>query len=248
MRATEFIVKQGLDEGWREQLANIGVAGAIAAGGTGGLMVKQALDHQSTKPAQVVTQPAGKFSLPNITVASIKNIKPITNSPLETILLNAAKAAGIAGLELAAFMAQCAHETNNFSSLEEYGGSLDFRKYDPAFNPTKAKALGNIKRGDGARFKGRGFIQITGRYNYRKAGQALGVNLEHNPNLAENPRVAAAIAIWYWKNRVQPAVNNFKDIHQVTKPINPALRGIEDRFETFKSYILGSTDTQGSTA
>ena len=164
-------------------------------------------------------------------------VAPITGSKAEQLLMNTAVRSGITGTELAAFMAQMAHESDDFKSMKEYGGSLDFRKYDPKYAPKKAKTLGNKYAGDGNRFKGRGFIQITGRYNYRIASKAIGIDLVKNPKLAEDPAVAAKIAVWYWKLRVQPNVTNWNDVEAVTKPINPGMRGLEDRKENFADYI-----------
>jgi putative chitinase len=126
----------------------------------------------------------------------------------------------------------------DFKRMVEFGGSLDFRKYDPKYAPKKAKALGNKKVGDGARFKGRGYIQLTGRYNYKRAGQALGLPLEAKPELVEKPEVAAKVAVWFWQNRVQPKVDDFYDTKAATKPINPGLKGLEDRKEKFKDFKL----------
>jgi predicted chitinase/pyrimidine deaminase RibD-like protein/LysM repeat protein len=162
---------------------------------------------------------------------------PITGNPNETILRSAALKAGIKGKELAQFLAQCAHESANFSTLVEFGGILDFKKYDIKFNPSKAKELGNINPGDGARYKGRGFIQLTGRFNYKKAGEALGLPLEQKPQLVEKPQVAARTAIWYWKNRVRPNVDNYTDTRDVTSNINSGLRGLDQRGSYFNSYL-----------
>jgi predicted chitinase len=163
--------------------------------------------------------------------------KTLTGTTHEAVLTRTAKAAGITNLtELAAFLAQTAHESHDFKSMVEYGGSLDFRKYDPKYAPKKAKELGNKKVGDGAKYKGRGYIQLTGRYNYKRAGQALGLPLEKNPELAENPEVAAKIAVWFWKLRVQPNVDNFNDVRAVTLPINPGLNGLQDRKDSFKDF------------
>jgi putative chitinase len=103
-------------------------------------------------------------------------------------------------------------------------------------NPAKAKALGNTQAGDGAKYKGRGFIQITGKANYTNAGQALGIDLVNNPELAAKPDIAAKIAVWYWQNRVTPYVQDFSDTRSVTKRINPGLQGLQDRAENFKDY------------
>ena len=169
-------------------------------------------------------------------------VTPITGTKAEQLLMNTAIRSGITGTELAAFMAQMAHESHDFRTMVEYGGSLDFRKYDPKYAPRKAKTLGNTKAGDGAKYKGRGFIQITGRYNYGIAGKAVGVDLVSNPKLAASPEIAAKIAVWYWKLRVQPNVDNFNDVNAVTKPINPGMRGLEDRKENFAEY-MASLDT-----
>ena len=131
--------------------------------------------------------------------------------------------------------------------MKEKGGSLDFRKYDPRFRPGKAAALGNIKAGDGAKYKGRGFIQITGRDNYRRAGQALGLPLEKHPELAEKPEVAAKIAIWFWQNRVSPKVTNFNDTAAVTKHINPGMHGLDSRQDHFDDFKQSLTPQSKST-
>lgn len=144
---------------------------------------------------------------------------------------------GIRGTELAQFMAQVRHESADFSRMKEIGGKHYFAQhYDPKFAPQKAKILGNIHPGDGERYHGRGFIQITGRDNYRMAGDAIGIDLVNHPELAARPDIAAKIAVWYWKTRVKPNVHNFNDTTAVTKLINPALRGLRDRAQYFQDY------------
>jgi predicted chitinase len=241
-------VGESVEEGWKDTLTNLGIAGAIAAGGAGGMAAKQALTSPDSKPS--ISQPAGDTGqrvsgkitdAPKTQIKVSSNAVPktsVTGSPHEKLLTKVAIAAGIKGEELAQFLAQTAHETHNFKSMVEYGGSLDFRKYDPKYAPRKAKQLGNKKVGDGARYKGRGYIQLTGRYNYKRAGQALGLPLEAKPELVEKPEVAAKVAVWFWQNRVQPKVDDFYDTEAATKPINPGLRGLEDRKEKFKDFKL----------
>jgi putative chitinase len=81
--------------------------------------------------------------------------------------------------------------------IHEYGGPAYFKRmYDiEGQRPVKARELGNLQPGDGARFHGRGYVQLTGRSNYRRAGQALGEDLEKEPDLAVRPDIAAAIMI-----------------------------------------------------
>lgn len=79
--------------------------------------------------------------------------------------------------------------------IGEYGGNAYFlRRYDISGpNPAKARELGNFAVGDGARFKGRGYVQLTGRANYRRAEAELGLPLLLDPDLALQPDVAAKI-------------------------------------------------------
>jgi predicted chitinase len=78
--------------------------------------------------------------------------------------------------------------------ITEYGGKSYFGKYDTG---PLAKALGNTPEadGDGYLYRGRGYVQITGRANYAKAGVALGLDLVRNPDLALQPTVAAQILV-----------------------------------------------------
>jgi len=161
-------------------------------------------------------------------------MKSVTGNPNEDVLREKAIQAGIVGIELAAFMSQCAHESNNFKYLEEIGNDSYFEKYE--LGTRTAEILGNTKPGDGKRYKGRGFIQITGRWNYWKASKETGFDILENPELAAEPNIAAEIAIWYWGYRVKPKVNNFTNVSEVTKPINSGLNGLKDRINKFKLF------------
>jgi len=168
--------------------------------------------------------------------------KLLSNNPSnETTILKTAKKAGMKGPELAQFMAQTKHESWDFDRLKEkpQPGVKDYynKKYDVKYAPKTARILGNKHAGDGAKYHGRGFVQLTGRDNYRMAGKALGIDLLNHPELAEKPDVAAQIAVWYWNTRVKPNVQNFADTARVTKYINPAARGLENRHENFKDYM-----------
>lgn len=79
--------------------------------------------------------------------------------------------------------------------IKEMGGdAYFFRRYDPKGNrPDIARQLGNTQPGDGARFAGRGYVQLTGRANYDRAERELGVPLVANPDLAMRDDVAAKI-------------------------------------------------------
>lgn len=93
-------------------------------------------------------------------------------------------------------LATAYHETaHSMQPVKEVGGAAYFfRMYDPQGNrPDVARRLGNTQPGDGARFAGRGYVQITGRANYLRAQNELGLPLLENPDLALQPSVAAKI-------------------------------------------------------
>jgi len=123
-------------------------------------------------------------------------------------------------LRLAHFLAQLAHESDHFRTYEEYASGSAYEG---------RRDLGNVKKGDGRRYKGRGPIQITGRYNYRKYGELLGLNLENNPELAEDHKIGLLLAGEYWH---QKSLNDLADKDngkQITRKINGGYNGLKDR-------------------
>lgn len=93
-------------------------------------------------------------------------------------------------------LATAYHETaGTMQPIKEYGGANYFtRMYDVSGNnPARAKRMGNTAIGDGPRYCGRGYVQLTWKNNYAKAGSKLGVDLVGNPDLAMQPDVAANI-------------------------------------------------------
>ncbi len=111
----------------------------------------------------------------------------------------------------AAFLGQLSLESGELRYMEEIadGSAYEGRK-----------DLGNINPGDGKRYKGRGPIQLTGRANYRLAGNALGVDLENYPEKAADPTIAFRVAVWYWKNRKLNERADALDYKGITKAIN----------------------------
>lgn len=123
---------------------------------------------------------------------------------------------GITTLERAAhFLAQLAHESGRFAFVRELWG------------PTRAqlryegrKDLGNVEPGDGFRFRGRGLIQITGRHNYFTVGRALGLDLESQPELLEQPAVAARASAWWWAENGLNELADKGNVDHVSDRIN----------------------------
>lgn len=171
----------------------------------------------------------------------VQKLLGVLKTPAAIHLVKEARTAGMKGRELAQFLAQCAHESLNFKHVKELGNEKYFRMYDIKYAPEKAKELGNVRPGDGARYAGRGYMQLTGRDNYRRAGRALGLPLEEHPELVERPDIAAKVSVWFWKNRVQPRISDYSDTRAVTRPINKGLEAVEERHEKYKAFahILG---------
>lgn len=232
MRATEFTTEDISRRGFLGGLLGAAALG-VGAQDAEAKAKNTPLKPKTKSPSQQVIQQAQKQQ-------SVKPASPSKDPQAEAMLYRTAKASGMKGSELAQFLAQTKHESWNHSRLQEkpIGDPNQYfaKKYDPTLAPKTAKILGNKHRGDGVKYHGRGFIQLTGRDNYRMASEALGLDLLNRPELAERPDVAAKIAVWYWNTRVKPKVKNFDDTVAVTKTINNAMFGLEDRLANFLDY------------
>ena len=162
-----------------------------------------------------------------ITVAELHQIMPNLSAEkaAEYVpLLNAALAEGQINTSLrrAAFLAQLAHESGELRYFEEFA---DGSAYEGRAD------LGNTHPGDGRRFKGRGPIQLTGRSNYARAGEALGLDLVGNPELAARPDVGFRVAQWYWTTHNLNALADGgpRNFDAITRAINGGLNGKADR-------------------
>lgn len=124
------------------------------------------------------------------------------------------------GLRLSHFMAQLVHESGSFRYMEEIASGAAYEGRED---------LGNVKQGDGTRFKGRGPIQITGRANYRTFGRAIGIDIENHPEIAAVPSIGLHLALEYWKSRGLNALADADDVVAITRKINGGTNGLDDR-------------------
>lgn len=166
--------------------------------------------------------------------------------------------------EQAAFMGQMHHESGGFRTMEE---SFNYRSADrimavsrtarnqgqEAVEAAMAQGpeavaelmyggrMGNTEAGDGYRYRGRGYTQLTGRDNYTAASEALGVDLVNNPDLAADPEVASRIATWYWQSRdgLSEAAKQ-GDTREVTRLINGGANGLADRQAATDEYLAAA--------
>ena len=129
----------------------------------------------------------------------------------------------------AMFAAQMSVETEGFLYVKELGRDSYFNKYEGR------KDLGNTKIGDGLKFKGRGIIMITGRYNYNKYGLRLHLDLIKHPELAEELEVAVKIALLYWTDKKLNSLGD--DVETVTRRINGGLNHFRKRENRFNRIM-----------
>jgi putative chitinase len=149
----------------------------------------------------------------------------------------------------ACFIGQCMHESGGFKFLREnlnYSAKALMNTWPSRFpdadtaekyarqpekiaNKVYGGRMGNTEDGDGAKYIGRGLIQLTGKDNYTAFGEAIGEDLVANPQLVEEPRYAALSAGWFWNKRGLNALADAMDIETLTKRINGGSIGIDDR-------------------
>lgn len=165
--------------------------------------------------------------------------------------------------ERAMFMAQMSHESRGFSSSEESFNYRDPQRIAavsataaragiPAIQAAMAKGpeaiaelmyggrMGNTQPGDAYMYRGRGATQLTGRENYQRYGERIGVDLVNNPQLASNPQIAAKIATEYWKDKGLGDAARAGNVEAVTKGINGGTNGLQERNALYQQYLAAS--------
>lgn len=163
-----------------------------------------------------------------ITTRILIAVMPTLGADLATLYLPTLNAANarygiITPQREAAFLGQLAHESGGLRYWEEIASGAAYEG---------RQDLGNTHPGDGRRYKGRGPIQLTGRANYRRAGAALGLDLEEHPNQVATPAVGFLVAAWFWADR---RLNDLADedtedaYRRITRRLNGGLTGWQDR-------------------
>lgn len=105
----------------------------------------------------------------------------------------------------------------------------------------KGAGMGNREPGDGWKYRGRGFIQLTGKNNYAKTGQELGIDLVNKPELAStDPNVMAAVAVNFFKNsKLMRSISQTGNFGEAAKGLNPGgeLPGMPKRYQLYLKYL-----------
>lgn len=160
-------------------------------------------------------------------------------------------------LRLAHFFAQLAHESAYFTVLQEnlnYSASGLLEIFGNYFNSTTANAYarqpqkianrvyanrmgnGNEASGDGWKYRGRGYIQLTGKANYQAYKNFSKIDVVKNPDLLLNSSTALDVAGWFWSSKNINTHADKDDITTVTKLINGGTNGLQDRINKLKTY------------
>jgi putative chitinase len=167
---------------------------------------------------------------------------------------------------IAAFIAQCSHESAGFTALKENLNykAATLRKIFPKYFPTddlanayanmpnKQEAIanrvyasrmgnGDEHSGDGYRYCGRGLIQLTGKSNYQSFADSLEMNVEDVPEYLATFEGAAQSACWFWETNNLNQWADKGDILTLTKRINGGTIGLEDRIKHYEHalHVLG---------
>jgi len=203
----------------------------------------------------MITDDELKQIMPNCKAAKRADYLPFIQQAMEEFEITAY-------LREAAFLAQLAHESGELKYMEEIA---DGSAYEGRAD------LGNLQKGDGKRYKGRGPIQLTGRANYDSFGKTLGLNLVDNPQIAATKEVGFRIAGLYWKTkglneladkgsqivtvtRRRKDKSTFTEQHPafdaITFKINGGFNGKEDRIKYYEraKKILSKGDSADATA
>jgi putative chitinase len=122
-------------------------------------------------------------------------------------------------LRAAHFLAQIIHESGSFNYTVELDSGLAYEY---------RADLGNTQKGDGPRYKGRGFIQLTGRSNYAHYGLHLGEDLLDDPDLVAT-KYPADVSGWFWANHSLNALADTDNVQAITRMINGGYNGLQDR-------------------
>lgn len=166
---------------------------------------------------------------------------------------------------IAGFVAQCAHESGDFRTLEEnlnysekalnsvfgrYFGAGKRNAAEYARNPekianyvymdefrSKQGALGNTQPGDGWKFRGRGLKQLTGRNNYGAFGKSVGMTADEAAEYVATEKGAIESACWFWNAKKLNAVADAGDVVRMTKIINGGDIGLADRQQRYANAI-----------
>jgi putative chitinase len=224
-----------------EETAAADFATEAGYSGTEALAIGQTVGKQIKEGKLSISNLASAIPQKKRSSSETNQPEPISTEPISgcgdvnlptpnALLVEAMKKFGIlTPIQRAHFLAQCAHESGGFKWVREFASGTAYEGRSD---------LGNTQKGDGVKFKGRGYIQLTGRANYTKFRGSVKDDIISNPILVEQTYVAQSAA-WFWKTRDfnSIAVNDsVETLQKVTKRVNGGYNGYEDRKKYFCGY------------
>ena len=213
----------------------------------------------SVSTPTVITEPAPVANVGGLKLEKLKGHVP--DAVIAQIPDTASKFNINTPLRLAHFLAQCGHESGGFKVTQENlnysakGLMGIFKKYFPTqalaesyqrqpqkiANKVYASRMdnGNEASGDGYKFRGRGYIQLTGRANYTAFGKAINEDIANNPDVVSG-KYALLSAAWFWSknglNTLADGGSSDQVVTSITKRVNGGTIGLPDRIKHFKEY------------
>jgi len=212
-----------------------------------------------SQPA-VITEPAPVASVGGLKLEKLRGHVP--DAVISQIPDTASKFQINTPLRLAHFLAQCGHESGGFKVTQENlnysakGLMGIFKKYFPTqqlaesyqrqpqkiANRVYANRMsnGDESSGEGYKFRGRGYIQLTGKDNYTQFGKAIGEDIASNPDVVSGKH-ALLSAAWFWSknglNKLADGGSTDAVVTSITKRVNGGTIGLPDRIKHFKEYF-----------
>ena len=141
---------------------------------------------------------------------------------------------------LAAFCSQLEIESGSLQYVHEIadGSAYEYRKDLGNLLPEALKAAHAKGTTTGRFYKGRGLIQVTGFYNYKECGKALGIDLINHPELLEQAKYACLSAGWYWNTHNCNSLADIGDIKAITRTINGGYTALDKRIISYNRNLL----------
>jgi putative chitinase len=233
--------------------------GLTADGVVGPATWSKMMGEGTTSSPVVLTEPAPAPSVGGLKLEKLRGHIP--DAVIAQIPDTASKFNINTPLRLAHFLAQCGHESGGFKVTSENlnysakGLMGIFKKYFPTqslaesyqrqpqkiANKVYASRMdnGSEASGDGYKFRGRGYIQLTGRANYTAFGKAINEDIANNPDVVSG-KYALLSAAWFWSKN---GLNTLADggatdatVTSITKRVNGGTIGLPDRIKHFKEY------------
>jgi putative chitinase len=239
----EALKKEGFDPGLIDGNFGPGTeAAVIAFQKSEGLTADGIAGLQTQKALGLVTQETpDSFTIENVTTDKVSKMFPST--PISHIkqnlphVLEALQAAGLADKPMVLMaLATIRAETASFEPISEgksrFNTSPNGHPFDLYDN---RKDLGNRGKPDGDSFKGRGFVQLTGRSNYKEFGKEIGQNLVNNPALANDPKIASKLLAHFLKSKeskIRKALAEH-DLALARKLVNGGRHGLSEFSDAF---------------